>query len=101
MLQAGLRTVREEMTDENKEEAVQLIYAYTKRLQQSHITDKSDMKQFWEATIAVRKSAWRRSEALPKHGLRNIKPQREQPSCSYPRLTESRCCLPADTKSSC
>lgn len=55
MLQAGLRTVREEMTDENKEEAVQLIYAYTKRLQQSHITDKSDMKQFWEATIAVRK----------------------------------------------
>ena len=54
MLQAGLRTVREEMTDENKEEAVQLIYAYTKRLQQSHITDKSDMKEFWEATIAVK-----------------------------------------------
>lgn len=55
MLQAGIRTVREEMTDENKEEAVQLIYAYTKRLQQSQITDKSDMREFWKATIAVRK----------------------------------------------
>lgn len=55
MLQAGIRTVREEMTDENREEAVQLIYAYTKRLQQSQITDKSDMREFWEATITVRK----------------------------------------------
>lgn len=55
MLQAGIRTVREEMTDENKEEAVQLIYAYSKRLQQSQITDKSDMREFWKATIAVRK----------------------------------------------
>lgn len=55
MLQAGIRTVREEMTDENREEAVQLIYAYTKRLQQSQITDKNDMREFWEATIAIRK----------------------------------------------
>ncbi|GAA0853041.1 Na+/H+ antiporter [Bifidobacterium pullorum subsp. gallinarum] len=57
MLQAGLRAVREEMTDENKEQALQLIYVYTKRLQQSQISDKADMREFWEAAIAIRQKA--------------------------------------------
>lgn len=57
MLQAGLQAVREEMTDENKEEALQLIYAYTKRLQQSQITDKTDMRELWGAAIAIRRKA--------------------------------------------
>ncbi|WP_411551597.1 Na+/H+ antiporter [Paenibacillus lautus] len=73
MLQAGLRTVREEMTDENKEEAVQLIYAYTKRLQQSHITDKSDMKEFWEATIAVKKIGLAAERSVAERWLKEHK----------------------------
>ncbi|KOR89663.1 Na+/H+ antiporter [Paenibacillus solani] len=54
MLKAGLCAIREEMSDENKDEAMQLIYTYSKRIQQAQIMNKSDMREFWSSTIAVR-----------------------------------------------
>ena len=99
MLQAGIRTVREEMTDENKEEAVQLIYAYSKRLQQSQITDKSDMREFWKATIAVRKIGLTAERNVAETWLRNIK--HPQGRGAVPILAEQsrNLCLPADISS--
>lgn len=57
VLEAGLRTVREETNDENKREALELISNYTRRLQHTKLEGQSNIAEAWRAAVAIRLDA--------------------------------------------
>ena len=57
VLEAGLSTIREEMTEENKREAVEVISEYNRRLQQMRMEGRVDYRKEWRAAIGIRLEA--------------------------------------------
>ncbi len=57
MLESGLRTIREEMTEENKREAVDMMSEYNRRLQRTRLEGRADYRKEWRTTIAIRLEA--------------------------------------------
>ncbi|OOC61856.1 Na+/H+ antiporter [Paenibacillus ihbetae] len=71
VLEAGLQTVREEMNDENKEEALQLMLVYTRKLQHTRLSGTGDIQGAWKATIAIRKMGLEAERAVAEQWLRD------------------------------
>ncbi|GED69914.1 sodium, potassium, lithium and rubidium/H(+) antiporter [Brevibacillus reuszeri] len=57
VLDSGLRTVREEMNEENKQEGVELVGEYTRRMQQAKFEGTTDIGQAWRAMVNIRLEA--------------------------------------------
>lgn len=57
VLEAGLCTVREEITDDNKEEAFELIAEYNRRLQHARLQGSGTSKEAWRETVILRLEA--------------------------------------------
>ncbi|WP_312113077.1 Na+/H+ antiporter [Brevibacillus reuszeri] len=57
VLDSGLRTVREEMNEENKQEGVELVGEYTRRMQQAKFQGTTDIGQAWRAMVNIRLEA--------------------------------------------
>ncbi|MED4781950.1 Na+/H+ antiporter [Brevibacillus choshinensis] len=57
VLDAGLRTVREEMNDENTQEGADLVAEYTRRLQKTKLEGKTQLGEAWRAMVSIRLAA--------------------------------------------
>ncbi|MDF2681626.1 MAG: Na+/H+ antiporter [Brevibacillus sp.] len=76
-LDAGLRTIREEMNEENKQEGVELVGEYTRRMQQTKFEGTSEIGQAWRAMVSIRLEALRAEREVGERWLREerITPQ--------------------------
>ncbi|QRG69050.1 Na+/H+ antiporter [Brevibacillus choshinensis] len=70
VLDAGLRTVREETNEENKQEGAELIGEYTRRLQQTRFEGTADLGQAWRAMVGVRLEALKAERGVGERWLR-------------------------------
>lgn len=57
VLEAGIRTIREEMSEENKREAVDMISEYNRRLQRTRLEGRVDYRKEWRTAVGVRLEA--------------------------------------------
>ncbi len=70
VLDAGLRTVREETNEENKQEGAELIGEYTRRLQHTRFEGTADIGQAWRAMVGVRLEALKAEREVGERWLR-------------------------------
>ncbi|MFC6230801.1 Na+/H+ antiporter [Paenibacillus allorhizosphaerae] len=70
VLEAGLCTVREEMDDVNKREALELISNYTRRLQHTKLEGHSNIGEAWRAAVAIRLDALQAEREVAERWLR-------------------------------
>ncbi|WP_411503782.1 Na+/H+ antiporter [Brevibacillus centrosporus] len=77
VLDAGLRTVREEMDDENRQDGLELIGEYTRRIQQTRLEGIADMGEAWKQVVAIRLAAVQAEREVGEQWLREgrISPQ--------------------------
>jgi CPA1 family monovalent cation:H+ antiporter len=77
VLDAGLRTVREEMDDANRQDGLELIGEYTRRIQQTRLEGISDMGEAWKQVVAIRLAAVQAEREVGEQWLREgrISPQ--------------------------
>ncbi|GIO29176.1 MULTISPECIES: Na+/H+ antiporter [Paenibacillus] len=59
VLEAGLKAVREEINDENRQEAIELTTIYSQRLQMAKIRNKEDLGKAWKQALDIRIEALR------------------------------------------
>ncbi len=57
VLEAGLGTIREEMTEDNKREAVEVISEYNRRLQRTRMEGRVDYRKEWRTAVGIRLEA--------------------------------------------
>ncbi|MWV42885.1 Na+/H+ antiporter [Paenibacillus sp. HJL G12] len=57
VLEAGLNAIREEMTEENKQEGMGLISSYTYRLQLAKLKNKTELGNAWREALDIRLEA--------------------------------------------
>ncbi|WP_145946252.1 Na+/H+ antiporter [Paenibacillus sp. Y412MC10] len=57
VIEAGLRTVKEEKNDENRQQAIELIAAYSRRLQMCRFRDRAEMNRLWKEAVEIRLEA--------------------------------------------
>ncbi|WP_068775966.1 Na+/H+ antiporter [Paenibacillus sp. FJAT-26967] len=69
VLSAGLRSVREEMDDENTPEVLELISDYNRRLQQTRLEGKSDFGEGWKAAVGIRLEALKAERRVAEEWL--------------------------------
>lgn len=77
VLDAGLRTVREEMDEANKQEGVELVGEYTRRMQQAKFEGTAEIGQAWRAMVSIRLEALKAEREVGERWLREerITPQ--------------------------
>lgn len=69
VLDAGLRTIREETNDENRQEGMELISAYTRRLQHARLEGKSEFGEAWRTVVGIRLAALRAERKVAEQWL--------------------------------
>jgi len=57
VLEAGLNTIREEMTEDNAREAVDMISEYNRRLQRTRLEGRVDYRKEWRTAVGIRLEA--------------------------------------------
>lgn len=77
VLDAGLRTVRAEMNEENKQEGAELIGEYTRRMQQTKFEGTAEIGQAWRDMVSIRLEALKAEREVGERLLREerITPQ--------------------------
>lgn len=71
VLEAGLVAIREEMNDENKQEAMELLSEYSRRIHMTKLQGHSDIGKAWRAAVDLRIEALSAERSVAERWLQD------------------------------